>query len=49
MLSFARGRPSQPREVELNALLADAVRLLRPTSAASSLASAQSSTSRLRR
>jgi hypothetical protein len=46
MLSFARGRPSQPREVELNALLADAVRLLRPTSAASSLAS---STSRLRR
>jgi signal transduction histidine kinase len=31
MLSFARGRPSQPRETELNALLADAVRLLRPT------------------
>jgi signal transduction histidine kinase len=31
MLGFARGRPSQPREVELNALLADAVRLLRPT------------------
>ena len=31
MLSFARGRPSEPREIELNALLADAVRLLRPT------------------
>ena len=31
LLGFARGRPSQPREVELNALLADAVRLLRPT------------------
>lgn len=30
LLSFARGRPSQPRAVELNALLADAVRLLRP-------------------
>jgi signal transduction histidine kinase len=31
MLGFARGRPTQSREVELNALLADAVRLLRPT------------------
>jgi hypothetical protein len=31
MLAFARGRPSQPREVDLNVLLADAVRLLRPT------------------
>ena len=31
MLGFARGRPTQPREVELDALLADAVRLLRPT------------------
>ena len=31
MLGFARGRPTQPREVDLNALLADAVRLLRPT------------------
>ena len=31
MLSFARGRPSEPHEIELNALLADAVRLLRPT------------------
>ena len=31
LLGFARGRPSQPREVELNALLADALRLLRPT------------------
>ena len=31
MLSFARGRPTRPREVELNVLLADAVRLLRPT------------------
>jgi len=31
MLGFARGRPAQPCEVELNALLADAVRLLRPT------------------
>jgi nitrogen-specific signal transduction histidine kinase len=30
MLAFARGRPSKPREVDLNALLADAVRLLRP-------------------
>lgn len=29
--AFARGHGSQPREVELNALLADAVRLLRPT------------------
>jgi signal transduction histidine kinase len=31
LLGFACGRPSQPSEVELNALLADAVRLLRPT------------------
>ena len=31
LLGFARGRPSQPCEVELNALLADALRLLRPT------------------
>lgn len=31
MLAFARGRPAQPRDVDLNALLADAVRLLRPT------------------
>ena len=31
MLAFARGRPSQPRDVDINALLADAVRLLRPT------------------
>jgi signal transduction histidine kinase len=31
LLAFARGRPSQPHEVDLNALLADAVRLLRPT------------------
>jgi len=31
LLGFARGGPSQPCEVELNALLTDAVRLLRPT------------------
>src|SRR5262249_23420159 len=31
LLGFARGRPSQPREVALDALLTDAVRLLRPT------------------
>jgi signal transduction histidine kinase len=31
LLGFARGRPSQPRAVELNALLADAVRLSRAT------------------
>ena len=31
MLGFARGRPTQPREVDITALLADAVRLLRPT------------------
>jgi len=31
LLGFARGRPSQPREVELNVLLTEAVRLLRPT------------------
>jgi CheY-like chemotaxis protein len=31
LLAFARGQPSQPRNVNLNALLADASRLLRPT------------------
>ena len=31
LLAFARGRPSQPRDVDVNALLADAARLLRPT------------------
>lgn len=31
LLSFARGRSSQPSEIDLKALLADAVRLLRPT------------------
>jgi signal transduction histidine kinase len=31
LLGFARGRPSQPCEIELSALLTDAVRLLRPT------------------
>jgi signal transduction histidine kinase len=31
LLSFARGQPSEPREVDLAALLGDAVRLLRPT------------------
>jgi hypothetical protein len=30
LLAFARGRPSYPREVDVNVLLADAVRLLRP-------------------
>jgi signal transduction histidine kinase len=30
LLAFARGRPSEPRKVDLGALLADAVRLLRP-------------------
>jgi signal transduction histidine kinase len=31
LLSFARGQPSEPCEVELTALVGDAVRLLRPT------------------
>jgi CheY-like chemotaxis protein len=31
LLAFARGQPSQPRDVDVNALLADAARLLRPT------------------
>jgi CheY-like chemotaxis protein len=31
LLAFARGQPSQPREVDVNALLVDAARLLRPT------------------
>ena len=31
LLAFARGQPSQPRDVGVNALLADAARLLRPT------------------
>ena len=31
LLAFTRGQPSQPREIELNSLLADAARLLRPT------------------
>jgi len=31
LLAFARGLPSQPRNVDLNALLVDAARLLRPT------------------
>jgi len=31
LLSFARGQPAPPREVDLGALLAEAVRLLRPT------------------
>jgi signal transduction histidine kinase len=30
LLAFARGRPSHPHEVDVNALLAEAVRLLRP-------------------
>jgi CheY-like chemotaxis protein len=30
LLSFARGQPSQPRDVDVNALLAEAARLLRP-------------------
>jgi CheY-like chemotaxis protein len=31
LLAFARGQPSQPRDVDVSALLADAARLLRPT------------------
>lgn len=31
LLSFARGQPAEPREVDLAALLGDAARLLRPT------------------
>ena len=31
LLAFARGQPSQPRDVDINALLVDAARLLRPT------------------
>jgi CheY-like chemotaxis protein len=31
LLAFAHGQPSQPRDVDVNALLADAARLLRPT------------------
>jgi signal transduction histidine kinase len=31
LLAFARDQPSQPREVDVNLLLADAARLLRPT------------------
>jgi CheY-like chemotaxis protein len=31
LLTFARGQPSRPREVEVNALLVEAARLLRPT------------------
>jgi CheY-like chemotaxis protein len=31
LLAFARGKPSQPRDVDVNALLVDAARLLRPT------------------
>ena len=31
LLAFARSQPSQPREVDVNALLTDAARLLRPT------------------
>jgi CheY-like chemotaxis protein len=31
LLAFARSQPSQPREVEVNALLVEAARLLRPT------------------
>jgi signal transduction histidine kinase len=30
LLAFARGRPSQPHQVDVNALLGEAVRLLRP-------------------
>jgi CheY-like chemotaxis protein len=31
LMAFARGQPSQPREVDVNALLVEAARLLRPT------------------
>jgi CheY-like chemotaxis protein len=31
LMAFARGKPSQPREVDVNALLVEAARLLRPT------------------
>jgi CheY-like chemotaxis protein len=31
LLAFARGKPSEPRDVDVNALLGDAARLLRPT------------------
>jgi CheY-like chemotaxis protein len=31
LLAFASGKPSQPRDVDVNALLVDAARLLRPT------------------
>jgi CheY-like chemotaxis protein len=31
LLAFARGQPSQPRDVDINALLVEAARLLRPT------------------
>jgi CheY-like chemotaxis protein len=31
LLAFSRGQPSQPRDVDVNALLVDAARLLRPT------------------
>jgi CheY-like chemotaxis protein len=31
LLAFAHGQPSQPRDVDVNALLLDAARLLRPT------------------
>jgi CheY-like chemotaxis protein len=31
LLAFARGQPSRPRKVDVNALLVDAARLLRPT------------------
>jgi signal transduction histidine kinase len=31
LLAFARGKPSQPRGVDVNSLLVDAARLLRPT------------------
>jgi len=31
LLAFARGQPSQPREVDVNALIVEAARLLRPT------------------
>jgi CheY-like chemotaxis protein len=31
LLAFARGSPSEPRDVDVNSLLVDAIRLLRPT------------------